>query len=145
MANTAHEAYLETEILEADEIRLVQILYRTCLDSVRRARVHLEKGEIVARSRQITKASEILNELALSVNHETGGALSRGLVELYTYQLHLLQQANLNQADPPLAEAERLLQTLLEGWEALPNRHSTSDYGAPSATAADSCSINCTC
>ena len=58
----------------------------------------------------------IVTELSLSLNHQDGGEISRNLAELYGYVERLLIQANVEQCEPPLAEAERLLSTLLEGW-----------------------------
>ena len=111
------QTYLESEVLQADGVKLVQMLYRCALDSLRQARKHLQEGDITARSGQISKTAEILNELALTVDHEVGSELSRNLVELYDYLQTLLQQANSQQADAPLAEAQKLLGILLEGWE----------------------------
>ena len=76
----ARLAYVENEILQADPIRLVQMLYRGALLATGKARVHLREGDIPARSRQITKASEIINELTLSLDHQRGGELARNLV-----------------------------------------------------------------
>ena len=59
----------------------------------------------------------IVTELSLSLNHAAGGDLSKNLAELYAYTQSLLIQANREQSDPPLAEAERLLSTLLEAWQ----------------------------
>ncbi|MSV35605.1 MAG: flagellar protein FliS [Bryobacterales bacterium] len=54
----------------------------------------------------------------LSLDHTAGGELSRNLVELYAYMQTRLIDANTNQADPPLAEVERLLTTLADAWRA---------------------------
>jgi len=117
MSTDIRRSYLESDIAEADGCKLVVLLYQAALESVAKAREHLARGEIAARVRAITRTSEILNELALSVDHEAGGELSRNLVELYAYLQLLLQKANAEQADPPLEEAESLLRTLLEAWE----------------------------
>ena len=58
-----------------------------------------------------------------------GGAISRGLVELYAYIQTRLIEANSRQIDPPLAEVEQLLGVLQEAWRAVP--------GAPATTAPD--------
>ena len=113
----ARLAYVENEILQADPIRLVQMLYRGALLAVGKARVHVHERDIAARSRQITKASEIINELTLSLNYEQGGEVARNLVELYDYMQRRLQDANFRQVEEPLVELERLLTTLLEAWE----------------------------
>src|SRR5712691_7648406 len=112
MANTAHDRYLEAEILNADPVKLVGILYRAA------ARRHLRNGEIRERSRKITKASEILNQLMLSLDHASGGDLSRNLVELYAYMQTRLIEANTRQIDAPLAEVEQLLVVLSDAWRA---------------------------
>ncbi len=110
-------AYLENEILEVDGWRLVELIYQAAIDAIGKAREHLRAGAIQARSRQITRASELVSELALSLDHEAGGGLSRNLAELYDYIQRLLQEANFRQIEPPLAEAQELLRTLLEAWQ----------------------------
>jgi flagellar protein FliS len=118
MATNAYEAYLESQILTADPVELVEILFRAALDSIRRAREEIRQGRIQERSRAITRASAVLNELALSVNHDAGGPLSRNLVELYAYLQQLLIDANTRQQEAPLQEAERLVDSLAEAWHA---------------------------
>jgi flagellar protein FliS len=117
MRNKRYQESLDDDILTADPMRLIQMLYRGAVDSVTSARRYLRLGDIRARSRAISKAMAIVTELSLSLNHATGGDLSENLAELYAYTEKLLIQANREQSDPPLAEAERLLSTLLEAWE----------------------------
>jgi len=119
MRNNAMDAYLESRILSADPIELVNLLYQTCTGAVREARHHLESGEIAARSRSITQASGILLELVASLDHEQGGAISQRLGQLYDYMLRRLTEANVQQSDAPLAEVLGLLCTLAEAWEGL--------------------------
>lgn len=112
----AYESYLDSMILSADPVELVSIMYGAALDAVGRARVALEQGDILTRSRQITKTSEILNELALSLDHARGGDFSRNLAELYDYMQRRLIEANTRQAMAPLVEVAGLLTTLKSGW-----------------------------
>lgn len=115
----ASQATLEIEVLQADPVELIQMLYRGALESIRGARESLAQGDAVARSRHISRASEIIAELMLSVNREQGGELAVNLIELYDYMIHLITQAHIEQKDKQLAEASQLLQTLLEGWDAI--------------------------
>jgi flagellar protein FliS len=117
MRTNRYQNYNEEEILTAGPIRLIQLLYRGALDSIISARRYLKLGDIRARSRAISKAMTIITELSLSLDHTAGGDLSKNLAELYAYTQTLLIQANVKQSDPPLAEAERLLSTLLEAWQ----------------------------
>ena len=116
MAIDARLTYVENEILQADPIRLVQLLYQGAIGAVEKARVYLREHDIRARSSQIAKAAAIVNELTLSIDREKGGEVAANLVELYDYVQHRLQEANFRQIDEPLAEVERLLSTLLEAW-----------------------------
>lgn len=117
MSTDFRGAYEKSAILAADPCRLVVLLYRAAVDAVSEARGRLAAGAIRERSQAITRACEIVAELALGVDHSKGGEISRNLVELYDYIQRLLAQGNAEQADAPLAEAEQLLKTLLEAWE----------------------------
>ncbi len=117
MYSYRYEQNLEAEVMSAPPIRLVQMLCRGALDAVVSARSHLQAGDIVARSGQITKAQVILTELSTSLDHARGGALATRLAELYAYMQKQLTEGNFRQADKPLAETERLLTTLTEAWD----------------------------
>src|SRR5712692_2636724 len=117
MSTKRFQQYLEAEVLGADPVTLINLLYRGALEAVGAARRHLAAGKIPERSRQITKAWEIVQELARSLDHVHGGEVSRSLAELYAYVQQRLLEANARQADEPLAEAEQLLTTLSEAWK----------------------------
>ena len=133
MRNKRYQESLDDDILTANPVQLVQLLYRGAVDSVTSARRYLRLGDIRARSRAISKAMAIVTELSLSLDHTTGGELSKNLADLYAYAEKLLVQANLEQSDPPLAEAERLLSTLLEAWQSCKLPGEQADTGEASA------------
>jgi flagellar protein FliS len=119
MWNNGHDAYLETRILAADPVELINLLYQACRQSVRDAREHLAAGRIGERSRAISKACEILVELDKSLDHARGGEISHRLAQLYDYMQRRLLDANMRQVDDPLVEVLGLLNTLGEAWEGL--------------------------
>jgi len=119
MRTNPYEAYINDEILNADPIKLVQLMYQGTIDAVARARASLAQRDIKARSGSITKAILILTELSSSLNHEKGGELSARLAALYDYMQKRLLEANQKQLDAPLAEVAQLLQTLFEAWESV--------------------------
>jgi flagellar protein FliS len=136
MPTDHRQSYADREVLDARGCRLVILLYEKAIDSVAAARVHLRQGRIRDRSEKITQASEILNELALSVNHEAGGEVSRNLVELYAYLQTLLNTANTEQVEAPLQEAESLLTTLVEAWRSCDESSLDANQSGRSMTAA---------
>ena len=119
MWQNVQEAYVESRILSADGIELVSLLYQGCMTAVRDAREYLASGEIALRARSITKAWEILGELVHSLDRERGGDIAVRLGSLYEYMQRRLLEANLKQADAPLAEVLGLLATLSEGWDGI--------------------------
>jgi len=121
MSGNIHGQYLEAEVQSADTVKLAALLYRGALEAVQAARRHLQNGDIRERSRRITQAYEILHELLRALNHEAGGEISRNLAELYFYMQNRILEANAQQSDPPLAEVESLLQTLMDAWKAVPS------------------------
>jgi flagellar secretion chaperone FliS len=113
----AQQAYLEGEVLCADPLQLVRILYRAALESIQKARHAVSRNKIADRGMHIVRTSEILNELTLSVDRAKGGEVAGNLVELYDYLQRLLQEANFRNLEAPLEEAERLVALVLDGWE----------------------------
>jgi flagellar protein FliS len=108
--------YEENRILSASPLGLVRILYAAATRAVQHARQHLSTGDIAARSREITKAQEILLELAASVDASKAPEFGERLLALYGYMQTRLIEANLKQKDGPLAEVASLLETLQGAW-----------------------------
>jgi len=108
--------YEENRILSASPLELVQILYTAAKRAVQNARQHLRAGDIAARSREITKAQEILLELATSVDPSKAPDVSERLLALYDYMQAQLVEANTQQKDGPLGIVDGLLHTLQEAW-----------------------------
>lgn len=131
MRTKRYQSYFEDELVDASPLKLVQLLYRGALDSIASARRYVRLGDIHARSRAITKAMLIVTELSRSLNAEQGGELSRNLAGLYAYVQKLLIQANFEQSEKPLEEAERLLEPLAEAWAALIPEHPANPSQAP--------------
>ncbi|HYW48834.1 MAG TPA: flagellar export chaperone FliS [Bryobacteraceae bacterium] len=117
MWQNAREAYVESRILSAGPVELVRLLYQGAAGAVRDARRHLASGEIRERSCSISKAWEILTELAESLDYARGGEISGRLAQLYDYMRRRLTEAHLRQDDRALAEVQELLGTLAEAWD----------------------------
>lgn len=136
MSHHGHDAYLEGRILSADPLELVRLLYQGASDAVREARRALADGDILARSRAISKAYDIVAELLGAVDRSRGGEVAERLVTLYDYIERRLIEANLQQADAPLAEVLGLLATLGEAWAGAQAQTAPGPEAAPSPWAA---------
>ncbi len=118
MRNHGYQSYFDNEVLAASPLKLIRMLYGAALESIAAARRHVRQKDIRARVRAINKAIGIVTELSGCLNPEAGASLSRNLASLYRYIVRLLIQANLKQIEAPLAEAEGLLSTLADAWNA---------------------------
>jgi flagellar protein FliS len=128
---------LETRVLSATPIELVQMLYDGAIDSIQAARKHLAEGRIKDRSLSVSKAIAILAELKGSLNYEKGGELSVMLGGLYSYTQRILLEANFRQTDDGLAESERLLKTVREGWAQIGGQPAESHTATGAGASAD--------
>jgi flagellar protein FliS len=117
MTTSAHEAYLESRVLSASPLELVRILYRLALERLREAKAHQASGDVLARSKALTAASEALAELTCALDLDKGGELSRRLAALYEYMQVRLLEANFRQDMALVDEVAGLLTTLLEAWQ----------------------------
>jgi flagellar secretion chaperone FliS len=139
--------YAQSSLLEASPLQLVIALYEGAVSATEQAKAALSSGEVMGRSRSITKAVSILAELMCGLDHEKGGEISANLKRLYSYMQQRLLLAHATQSAGPMDEVLGLLSTLLDSWRqastanpALPPREaaltkaaavcaSDSDYG----------------
>ena len=128
MANSHYEQYLAAEVLGADPVKLVHMLYRGAIEAVGAARRNLAAGQIRERSRQLMRAWAILRELNASLDHTHGAEISRRLAGLYAYMQARLLEANQRQIDAPMGEVEDLLKTLEEAWRGWTPDLTTESY-----------------
>ena len=119
MSANPYDAYRDNEVLMADPLHLVRLLYEGALDAIAEARQWLRAEDPFSRSNAITRAQGILVELQASLDFERGGEIAKNLGELYAYVKSKLFEANLQQRDEPLAESSKLLGNLLEGWRTI--------------------------
>jgi flagellar protein FliS len=117
MKKHGYQNYIDEEILAASPVRLVQMLYDGALASIVEARRSVLLGDTRARVRAINKAFRIVSELLATLNQD-GGDLSHNLSSLYGWILKLLIEANVQQSEAPLLQAEALLATIAGAWKA---------------------------
>ena len=112
---------MESRVLSADPIELVRMLYQGAIEAIEDARRHLAESRIAERSQAISRACCILIELNGALDHSKGGEIAGRLASLYDYMQRRLLDANIHQADAPLAEVSNLLTTIAEGWAGVAN------------------------
>jgi|SRR5579884_3438796 len=117
MRQDFYRSYRQAEILSADPLDLVRLLYREAIARIVEIRECLRRRDIAARAAAVSRVTAIIGELLLSLDRERGGDIAANLVELYDYMLRRINEGNFRQTDEPFAEVEDLLRTLTEAWE----------------------------
>lgn len=111
-----YQAYIQDSVLGSNPVDLIRALYEGAIEATQGAGRCLKTGDMWGRAKAISKATNILTELIISLDHEKGGDLSLNLKRLYAYMQSRLLDAHIKQSAEPLQEVERLLNTLLEAW-----------------------------
>jgi len=110
---------LQTEVMEADPHKLIQLLLEGALTRLALAKNFIEKNDFEAKNEKIGQVVEILCSLQESLDHERGGDISVNLERLYDYMTRRLFDANrLNDADI-VTEVMGLLLEIKAGWEGI--------------------------
>src|SRR6478735_7123474 len=81
----AQREYLESRILSAQPAELVEMLYQVAIQSLKKAIGHLKSGDAMARSREVTRAQEAVNEMMAALDHSVGASFTQTLAALYSY------------------------------------------------------------
>ena len=110
---------LQTEVMEADPHKLIQLLLEGALTRLSMAKNFIEKGDFEAKNEKIGRAIDIVCALQESLDHEKGGEVSGNLERLYDYMSRRLFDANrLNDVDI-INEVMSLLLEVKAGWEGI--------------------------
>jgi flagellar secretion chaperone FliS len=123
---------VETGVMGANPHRLILMLYQGARQAIAQARMHLRQGNIGPRGEAISKAMGIIaGGLQASLNKEVGGQIALRLDALYTYMMHRLLEANIEQSDAMLVEVDGLLATLEEAWIGIGPEAAKMAQGSP--------------
>jgi flagellar protein FliS len=110
---------LQTEVMEADPHKLIQLLLEGALTRLAMAKKFMEMGDHESKNEKIGRAVDIICALQESLDHDKGGEVSANLERLYDYMTRRLFDANrLNDVDI-VNEVMGLLLEVKAGWEGI--------------------------
>lgn len=110
---------LQTEIMEADPHKLIQLLLEGALTRLAISKNLIEQGDMAGKNEKIGNVVDIICSLQESLDHERGGEIASNLERLYDYMTRRLWDANrLNDVDI-INEVMSLLLEVKAGWEGI--------------------------
>ncbi len=120
MSQTADQVYIANKVKTATPIGLIILLYDGLIRFALDARDGFEEGttqSVIDAMNKVTKCTNILNELNMSLNHEIDPDLCRKLSGLYTFFTLELSRA-LKERDPSVIDnIIPMIEELLDGWQ----------------------------
>lgn len=111
--------YQEIQIMTADRVRIVIMLYEGVLRFNKCAQKAIEEKNIAARNNFINRSLAIISELSNALNMEEGGEIAGNLARLYDFATEQLMRANMRNNPAPLDVVNRIMTELKAGWEAI--------------------------
>jgi flagellar protein FliS len=123
----ASSTYKETRIKTAGQGQLIVMLYDEAIKQLTRAVELLElnqsdnkdPGRIEQIGKAVMKSEEIITELMVSLDFESGGEISKNLFSLYTWFNRELMEANITQDADRILAVKDLLCELRNSWSAI--------------------------
>lgn len=119
-ASAYGNVHLETGVHGADAHQLVFMLLDGALSAITGAASAIERRDIEAKGRSISRAVGIVDEgLRAALDRQAGGEVASTLYDLYSCVLLRLTQANRNNDPALLRECRDLLTPLRDAWVAI--------------------------
>lgn len=112
----AASLYKQNSVLTANKGKLVVMLYEGAMKFLKLAVRSIDLKNYEAKSKNITRAKNIIVELNTTLNMEEGGQISQNLRALYNFMLSQLSLANLKLDCQLINNVITLLDELNQGW-----------------------------
>ena len=132
-ASTYSQVGNQSARCESDPYKIVQMLMQGALDKIALAKGHITRGETELKGLSISVAISIIEGLQHSLDKELGGEIAKNLDDLYSYSINTLLTANHNNDTKLLDDVAKVLSTIKEGWDGIPEskRQLPPSVGAP--------------
>jgi flagellar protein FliS len=129
MVVNAAQQYRQTQIMTANQIQLIVLLYDSAIQSLELAREAIHINNYTDKARFLDRSLAILGELSCVLDFERGGEIAKSLHRLYEFMIHQCMQANLRHSENHLDGPIRCLVTLREGWQVVARQEASTPVG----------------
>jgi flagellar protein FliS len=132
--------YQDVQVLTADKLRIVIMLYEGVLRFNKGAQQAIKNGQIELRNYNVNRSIAIITELRDALNMEEGGDIAQKLLSLYIFSIEHLTSGNLENNVDFIENVNNIFEELKGGWEHVaaersnsqgrPRERGTLSYGA---------------
>ncbi len=117
--NREPQSYGPEQVMTADPVTLVAMLYDKAVLSLKAAVQAIHKDEIEVRWKNSHRAREIINHLFTTLDLDKGGEIASNLEALYAYMLQRLLDVDVKNDARAAEEVIELLEPLRASWSEL--------------------------
>lgn len=117
MNNGCYQLYQQTNIMTADEKKLIIMCYEEAIYSLKSAKTHFLNQDYVTKGKAVQKALDILNELRGALNFERGGIIAKNLDLIYGFLIRYILDADIKKDMKAFDQAASILSELKSAWE----------------------------
>ena len=114
--NNAYSLYQQNSVSVESPVKLVEMLYEGILRFCAQAKRHMEAEDIEKKIYYINRTTDIFTELLNTLDYDKGGEVAVYLTGLYTHQIKLLTQANMENNVEKIDIVMNVAKGLLEAW-----------------------------
>jgi flagellar protein FliS len=116
MVTNVAQQYRQTQVMTANHVQLIVLLYDSAVQSLELAREGIVKNNHRDKARFLDRGMAIVGELSSVLDFERGGQIALSLHRLYDYMIQECLRANLRHEASVLDGPIRCLTTLREAW-----------------------------
>ena len=116
MVTNVAQQYQHTQVMTANHVQLIVLLYDSAVQSLELAREGIVKNNHRDKARFLDRGMAIVGELSSVLDFERGGQIAVSLHRLYDYMIQECLRANLRHDASVLDGPIRCLTTLREAW-----------------------------
>jgi len=111
------QAYQKVQVMTADGVRLVVMLYEGVIKFNGLAVESIKERDIEKRTYYINRSAAIISDLYNSLDMERGGEVAANLRDLYLYSMTRLTEANMKNSPAVIKEVTALFVEIKSGWD----------------------------
>ena len=116
-----YNLYQQNSVAIESPAKLIEMLYEGILRFCGQASRAIETDDIENKIYYINRITDIFTELLSILDYERGGEVALYLTGLYTHQIKLLTQANVENNTDKITTVVNVTKGLLEAWKEIHN------------------------
>lgn len=109
--------YQQNDVFSMSPARRLVFLYGQVVANLRQAGRFLERGEVEARARALTRARDIMGELLCTLNFQEGGEIAANLASLYLWMMDETLEVDRRRDPKRLERLTAMVAELHAAWE----------------------------